>query len=150
MAIVETLVDRFLDAAWAEDGLAESTLAAYRNDLLGFLRAGLFVLNPAERDRFEIGVDRLPDILATRIRAGARVATLRRQLSALRRFCAWLRMHGLLASDPLAGLDPPKLPGRLPGVLSERQVEALLAAPDTQTPLGVRDRATLEVLYASG
>jgi len=150
MDTITANVDRFLDAAWAEDGLAESTLVAYRNDLLGFLRAGLFVLNSAERDRFEIGVARLPAILATRIRTGVRVTTLRRQLSALRRFCAWLRMHGLLASDPLAGLDPPKLPRRLPGVLSERQVEALLAAPDTQTPLGVRDRAMLEVLYASG
>ena len=150
MDTITANVDRFLDTAWAEDGLAESTLVAYRNDLLGFLRAGLFVLNSAERDRFEIGVARLPAILATRIRTGVRVTTLRRQLSALRRFCAWLRMHGLLASDPLAGLDPPKLPRRLPGVLSERQVEALLAAPDTQTPLGVRDRAMLEVLYASG
>lgn len=143
-------IDRFLDAAWAEDGLAESTLAAYRNDLIGFSRSGLFVLSESDAERFEIDATGLPAILAARIRAGAGVTTLRRQFSTLRRFCAWLRLQGRLCADPLAGLDPPKLPRRLPGVLSERQVEALLDAPDTKTPLGLRDRAILEVLYASG
>ena len=145
-----TSVERFLDAAWAEDGLAESTLAAYRNDLIGFARSGLFVSGDSDAGRFEVDAERLPGILASRLREGGSVTTLRRQFSSLRRFCAWLRLHGLLSADPLARLEPPKLPRRLPGVLSESQVEALLNAPDTGTPLGLRDRAMLEVLYASG
>lgn len=143
-------VDRFLDAAWAEDGLAENTLAAYRNDLIGFARSGLFVSEKSNPARVEVDAARLPSILASRLRDGGSVTTVRRQFSALRRFCAWLRMQGQLVSDPLAALEPPKLPRRLPGVLSEGQVEALLNAPDTDTPLGLRDRAMLEVLYASG
>src|SRR6056297_476097 len=150
MAIVETLVDQFLDAVWAEDGLAESTLAAYRNDLIGFARSGLFVSDDSNTACFEIDAARLPGILASRIRDGGSVTTLRRQFSSLRRFCAWLRMHGRLSIDPLATLEPPSLPRRLPGVLSEVEVEALLNMPDTDTPLGLRDRAMLEVLYASG
>jgi len=150
MAIVETLVDQFLDAVWAEDGLAESTLAAYRNDLIGFARSGLFVSDDSNTACFEIDAARLPGILASRIRDGGSVTTLRRQFSSLRRFCAWLRMHGRLSIDPLATLEPPSLPRRLPGVLSEVEVEALLNMPDTDKPLGLRDRAMLEVLYASG
>lgn len=144
------IIDRFLDAAWAEDGLAESTLSAYRNDLVGFARSGLFVSGDSNPQGFEIDAARLPAILATRIRDGGSVTTLRRQFSSLRRFCAWLRIQGRLSADPLATLEPPKLPRRLPGVLSEGQVEALLNAPDTGTALGVRDRTMLEVLYASG
>ncbi|HKL52812.1 MAG TPA: site-specific tyrosine recombinase XerD [Wenzhouxiangellaceae bacterium] len=143
-------IDRFLDAAWAEDGLAENTLAAYRNDLIGFARSGLFVSDDSDTAWFEVDSASLPAILAKRIRDGGSVTTLRRQFSSLRRFCAWLRMQGRLSVDPLATLEPPKLPRRLPGVLSEGEIEALLNAPDTDTPLGVRDRAMLEVLYASG
>ena len=147
---IATVVDRFLDAAWAEDGLAESTLAAYRNDLIGLARSGLFVSDDSNPAGFEIDAARLPAILARRIRDGGSVTTLRRQFSSLRRFCSWLRMQGQLSSDPLAMLEPPKLPRRLPGVLGEREVDALLDAPDTDSPLGLRDRAMLEVLYASG
>ncbi|MGK7295425.1 MAG: site-specific tyrosine recombinase XerD [Candidatus Wenzhouxiangella sp. M2_3B_020] len=142
-----TLIDGFLDAAWAEDGLAEATLAAYRNDLIGFARSGLFVF---EDDRCVVADDRLPALLARRLREGASVATIRRQLSALRRFCAWLRRQGMVDRDPMARLEPPRKPLRLPGVLSEDEVESLLAAPDVGTTRGVRDRALLEVLYASG
>lgn len=147
---IATTVDRFLDAAWAEDGLAESTLAAYRNDLIGLARSGLFVSNDSNSTGFEIDAARLPAILASRIRDGSSVTTLRRQFSSLRRFCSWLRMQGQLAADPLAMLEPPKLPRRLPGVLGEVEVEALLNAPDVDSALGLRDRAMLEVLYASG
>lgn len=143
-------VDRFLDTIWAEDGLAEKTLAAYRNDLIGFARSGLFVSDEPEAVCIEIDAARLPVILASRIREGGSVTTLRRQFSSLRRFCAWLRVQGQLSVDPLATLEPPKLPRRLPGVLSEAEIGALLKAPDPDTPLGVRDRAMLEVLYASG
>jgi len=143
-------IERFLDAAWAEDGLAEHTLTAYRNDLTGFARSGLFV-SGGDNDRgCQVDAARLSALLAERIRNGASVATIRRQFSALRRFCAWLRLHGLLADDPLAALEPPRMPRRLPGVLAESQVEALLSAADGKTALGTRDRAMLEVMYAAG
>jgi len=143
-------IERFLDAAWAADGLADRTLAAYRSDLIGFVRSGLFIDVTGEDLACRIDAARLPLLLAQRIRSGVSVSTIRRQFSALRRFCAWLRLQGLLYGDPLAALEPPRMPQRLPGVLAESQVEALLSAPDVDTPLGLRDRAILEVLYAAG
>jgi len=143
-------IERFLDAAWAADGLADHTLAAYRNDLIGFVRSGLFFDTTGDGEACKIDVGRLPSLLAERIRNGVSVSTIRRQFSALRRFCAWLRLQGLLSEDPLAALEPPRMPQRLPGVLAESEVDALLSAPDVDTPLGLRDRAILEVLYAAG
>lgn len=143
-------IERFLDAAWAADGLADHTLAAYRNDLTGFVRSGLFVSTTSRDEACKIDAGRLPTLLAERIRNGVSISTIRRQFSALRRFCAWLRLQGLLSEDPLAALEPPRMPRRLPGVLAESEVDALLSAPDVDTPLGLRDRAILEVLYAAG
>jgi len=145
-----TLIDRFLDAAWAGDGLADATLDAYRNDLTGFARSDLFALGPDGSTAIEIDSARLVRLLAERLRSGIRVATMRRQISALSRFCAWLRLQGLLEGDPLNHIEAPRRPQRLPEVLSSEQVESLIDAPDVDTPLGVRDRAILEVLYASG
>lgn len=141
------LVDRFIDSAWAEDGLASKSLDAYRNDLNGFDRSGLFV-----SDGRAITVERraLMEIFADRLRNGTQVSSLRRQLSALRRFCAWLRREGQMREDPLANFEAPRSSLRLPVVLSEHEVQSLLDAPDTGTDLGLRDRAMLELLYASG
>lgn len=147
-------IERFLDSVWAESGLADNTLDAYRRDLVGFHRAGLLRFDDSMRagERGAVGIDpaELPGLLAARLRAGASVSSLRRQLSALRRFCAWLRRNGELEGDPLAGLLAPKKPLRLPAMLTESEVEALLAAPDPETGIGVRDRTMLEVLYAAG
>ncbi|MEM7054806.1 MAG: site-specific tyrosine recombinase XerD [Pseudomonadota bacterium] len=140
------LIDRFIDSAWAEDGLAQKTLDAYRNDLIGFDRSGLF---DSAADTF-IAQNRLMKVLAARLRSGLKVSTMRRQISALRRFCAWLRREGLLNQDPLISLAPPRQSMRLPNVLSEQEITALLEAPDIEKPLGLRDRSMLEVLYASG
>lgn len=144
---VQALIDRFIDAIWAEDGLAPRSLDAYRTDLTGFDRSGLFI--SADR-RIEIDREALMREFARRLRNGIAVSTLRRQLSALRRFCAWLRREGHMTGDPLAAFEPPKRPLRLPGVLTEAEVRALMDAPDTDEPLGLRDRAMLEVLYATG
>jgi integrase/recombinase XerD len=144
---LDPLIDRFIDSVWAEDGLAPKSLEAYRNDLSGFHRAGLFV---SSGRRLEVDRRTLMDLFAKRLRGGVQVSTLRRQLSALRRFCAWLRRDGRMADDPLANFEPPRAPLRLPGVLSEHEVQSLLDAPDVDTALGLRDRAMLEVLYASG
>lgn len=147
-------IERFLDSIWAESGLADNTLDAYRRDLAGFHQAGLLRFNVSMRDgeRCAVGIDaaQLPGLLAARLRAGASVSSLRRQLSALRRFCAWLRRNGELEGDPLAGLLAPKKPLRLPAMLTESEVEALLAAPDPESRIGIRDRAMLEALYAAG
>lgn len=141
----EPLIEQFLDACWAEDGLSEHTLTAYRNDLTGIVRSGFFVSrHSADWERT------LPALFAKRLRAGAKVSSLLRLISTLRRYAQWLRREGLLDGDPFARLVTPRRPRRLPEVLSESEVTALLAAPDPSTAIGARDRAILEVLYASG
>ena len=136
----------FIEAIWAENGLAKQTQSSYRRDLEGFARwrdgagGGL------------VGADRaaLFDYLAWRTRSGYSPRSNARLLSTLRALFALQVRRGLRADDPTALLDPPKLPRSLPKALSERDVERLLAAPDVSTPLGLRDRAMLELMYAAG
>ena len=127
-----------------ERGLAENTLSAYRSDLL------LFSVWAAARSRglLEVGPADLSDFMAEQL--GTPVRTVARRLSALRRFYRYQVQRGTLDHDPSARLESPRLARRLPGVLSETQVEELLAAPDVSSALGLRDRAMLELLYASG
>ena len=127
-----------------ERGLAENTLSAYRSDLL------LFSVWAASRNRglLEVGPADLSDYMAEKL--GTPVRTVARRLSALRRFYRYQVQRGTLDHDPSARLESPRLARRLPGVLSETQVDELLAAPDASTALGLRDRAMLELLYASG
>ncbi len=141
------LLERFLDALWMERGLSDHTLAAYRRDLQGLARwleqHGGIALEAATRQ----------DLLAylhSRVSAGAQPRTTARLLSSLRRFYRYLVREQLLTDDPSARIDSPKLGRGLPKALTEAEVEALLAAPDVDDPLGLRDRAMLEVLYASG
>jgi integrase/recombinase XerD len=139
-------IDAFLDALWAEAGVAKATLASYRRDLAGFARwrqgrgGGL-----ATADRAA-----LFDYFASRTRAGYAPRSNARLLSALRAFFAHQLRRGARADDPSALLAPPKLPRSLPKALAEREIDALLAAPDAGTPLGLRDRAMLELMYAAG
>ncbi len=127
-----------------ERGLAENTLSAYRSDLL------LFSVWAASRSRglLEVGPADLSDFMAEQL--GTPVRTVARRLSALRRFYRYQVQRGTLDHDPSARLESPRLARRLPGVLSETQVDELLTAPDVSTALGLRDRAMLELLYASG
>jgi len=141
------LIDAFCDQVWLEDGLAATSLASYRRDLSLWAdwleRAARKALLAADRGDVET-------FLADQFRAKAKATSIGRRLSALRRF---YRMHAALGSigtDPTLRVRAPKLPRRLPKSLSEEQVEALLDAPDTDTTLGLRDRAMLETLYASG
>jgi len=135
------LLDAFCDALWLEDGLSKNTLQSYRRDLeqfAGFL--GKRHLQEAEeRDLFAF--------LAAR---RGRASSAARMLSSLKRFYGWCVRERRIAADPTLKLDPPKRAPRFPKSLSEADVEALLAAPDASTPLGMRDRTMLEVLYASG
>lgn len=139
-------IDAFVEAAWAEQGLAKQTQASYRRDLEGFARwrdgagGGL------------VGADRaaLFDYLAARTRNGYSPRSNARLLSTLRAFYARAVRRGQRQDDPTALLDAPKQPRSLPKALGEREIEALLAAPDIAEPLGLRDRAMLELMYAAG
>lgn len=138
-------LDAFCDAMWLEHGLARNTLAGYRSDLTLFaawlVARGLTLDTAASAD--------LAEYLAEFSRR-AKPASQRRLLSAWRRFYRHLMTHGRIAADPTLSLDSPMNAERFPRTLSEAQVEALLAAPDIDTPLGLRDRSMLELLYASG
>ncbi len=140
-------IETFLDELWMERGLSAHTLAAYRADLEGFARwlqaADQATLLAARRDR-------ILEYLGDRVRRGARPRTTARLLSTLRRFYRWQLRAGRLSEDPTAQVESPRLGRPLPGALSEKDVEALLAAPDPSDPLGLRDRAMLELLYATG
>jgi integrase/recombinase XerD len=135
------LVDAFCDALWLEDGLAKNTLEAYRRDLslLAAHLRGRGLAQAREQDLF--------GFLAAR---RGRATSAARMLSALKRFYRYCLRERRIRADPTVRLDPPKRAPRFPKSLSEADVEALLGAPDAGTPRGLRDRAMLEVLYASG
>jgi integrase/recombinase XerD len=140
------LIDTFCDQVWLQDGLAPSSLSSYRRDLTawaGWLDRRGSSLLAAQRSDVEA-------FLAEQFRAKAKATSIARRLSSLRRFYALQLLQGTLRADPTLRVRAPKLPRRLPKNLSEAQVEALLAAPDPETTLGLRDRAMLETLYATG
>jgi integrase/recombinase XerD len=131
---------------WIEDGLSTQTLAAYRRDLsllAQWLQAqqGRSLQQAREADLLGYMAER---------HAATRASTANRRLSVFRRFCRWALREGLIDADPTLKLQAARTPLRVPKVLSEAQVEALLAAPDVDTPLGLRDRTMIELMYASG
>jgi integrase/recombinase XerD len=139
-ALNEGLLDAFCDALWLEDGLARNTIASYRADLAqfcAFLKKDL--LKVAEKDLFAY--------LASR---KGRASSAARRVSTLKRFYQYCLRERRIGQDPTLKLDPPKRTPRFPKSLSEADVEALLKAPQPSTPLGLRDRAMLETLYATG
>lgn len=142
------LLDEFSDALWLEDGLSRNTLDSYRRDLEKFSdwlaanrRIDLLQTSPADIQAY------LGDLM---LKQNAKASSTGRNISSLKRLFRYLLRQNRIATDPTLQIDTPKLPRSLPKSLSEADVEALLNAPDTQTPLGLRDRAMLEVLYASG
>jgi len=139
-------IDRFIDALWIEDGLSAQTLAAYRRDLTLFAK-----WLQAQHGR-DLTAARESDLLAymAERHAATRATTANRRLSVFKRFSRWALREGLISADPTLKLQAARTPLRVPKVLSEAQVEALLAAPDTDTPLGLRDRTMIELMYASG
>jgi len=137
------VIDRFIDALWLEDGLAANSLAAYRRDLR-HLSDWL-----APQDLLDAGEDQLQRYFAATF-SSSRATTANRRLSAMRRFYRWALREGLVEADPTRRLATAKAPPRFPRTLTEAQVEALLAAPDPESVLGLRDRAMLELLYATG
>jgi integrase/recombinase XerD len=140
------LIDRFIDSLWIEDGLAPLTLAAYRRDL------ALFAAWLAGATGKALTATGEADLLAymSERHALTRATTANRRLTVFKRFFRWALRDHLVAADPTLKLLAARQPLRVPQSLSESMVEALLAAPETSRPLGLRDRTMLELIYASG
>ena len=141
-------IDAFIDALWIEDGLAPLSLAAYRRDLQLYAQ---WLARPdgAGRTLDDSGEVDLLAYMAER-HGSTRATTANRRLTVFRRYFRWALRERRVAADPTLKLLAARQPLRVPKTLSEAQVEALLAAPDTATPLGLRDRCMLELMYASG
>ena len=139
------LIDRFVDALWLEDGLARNSLAAYRRDVcaVGAWLAGRGqpLSAAGEADLFAF----IANVLQS-----AKPASVNRRLAAIRRFYRWLLRDGRIAADPTVNLTSARAAPRFPQTISEAEVEALLATPDVSTARGLRDRAMLELMYATG
>lgn len=140
-------IDRFIDALWLEDGLSANTLAAYRRDLQ--LLADWLAAEGHSTPLPQVDASALMAYVSAR-HAGSRPTSVSRRLSVFRRFYRWAVREHLTTADPTLNMDAPAKRLRMPSTLSEAQVEALLAVPDTATPLGLRDRTMLELMYASG
>ncbi len=139
-------IDEFCDTLWLEDGLAKNSLEAYRRDMTLFSQ-----WLHAERGKavLQTVADDLATYFAER-HASTRPASSNRRLAVLKRFFQFALRQNLVSADPCLRMKSAKQAPRFPKTLSEAQVEALLAAPDVETPLGLRDRTMLEVMYASG
>jgi integrase/recombinase XerD len=133
----------FIERVWSEDGLADRTLEAYRQDLEGLARW----LGPRGRTLAQATRE---DLSAYHGAMPVAVRSMARRQSSFRRFYAHLARSDATRTDPTLLMQRPKMPRSLPKALAEREVESLLLAPDTDTPLGLRDRAMLELMYASG
>lgn len=143
----DSLLDEFCDALWLEDGLSRNTLESYRRDLRLFS-----VWLTAQRRKTLAQAERadLLDYLAHQFQRKSSPRSAARLLSSLKRLYRYLLRENRIQTDPTLQVDAPKLPRSLPKVLTEKDVDALLGAPDVDTALGLRDRAMLETLYASG
>ena len=147
MPVIEhPLVERFLESLWMEKGLSPHTIAAYRSDLAQYQNW----LQERGVELHGSGREAILDHLAWRLSAGYQARSTARFLSGLRGFYRFLLREGLIEQDPTLQVELPQLGRSLPKSLSEADVEALLAAPDIGEPIGLRDRAMLEVLYACG
>ena len=143
------LLDEFFDTLWLEDGLSRNTLDSYRNDLQLFSE-WLRKHSPGSSALTEATHADLLEFLASRVSEKIKASTTSRELSSLKRFYRYLLRQGKITVDPSLNIETPKLRRNLPESLTEKEVEQLLSAPDLCLPLGLRDRAMLEVLYASG
>ncbi len=142
----QSTIERFLDALWMEHGLSQNTLAAYKNDLANLA----FWLNQHQSNLQLATQHNLQAFLAHRFEQGSKNRSSARLLSSMRRFYAWLLRERKISTDPVALIEAPKPEQPLPKTLTEQQVEDLLNAPDLQNDLGIRDKAMLETLYATG
>jgi len=138
-------IDAFIDAMWLENGLAKNTLQSYRSDLMAFgvwLAAQGVALTGCQTYH-------LTDYMAQR-HASSKASSANRRLTVFKRYFRWALRERLIQADPTLSINPARTPSRLPKAITEAQVDALLAAPDLNQALGLRDRTMLELMYASG
>ena len=141
----QAVLEGFCDTLWLEDGLSKNSLSAYRRDLEIFAS---WLDSCHQKTLLQVGVADITAFMA--YRKDDKATTANRRLTVLRRFYKYAVRVNLIDEDPCKTLRAAKQPIRFPSSLSEAQVEALLNSPNTDTPLGLRDRAMLELLYASG
>ena len=144
----QSAIDAFIDALWLEDGLSRNTLAAYRRDL-SLYTVWLNAKEQQQRKLDDSDEDAIRDYFAFR-HAVTKATSANRCLTVFKRYFRWALRENLVPADPTLKLESAKQALRVPKVMSEAQVESLLSAPDDDTPLGLRDRAMLETIYASG
>lgn len=144
---MERWLEEFIHYLAVERGLAQNTLASYRIDLSQYLshlkKQGITSLNQADRNHILTHLYKLQ-------KSGKAPATISRHLAALKHFYRFLMADGLVSEDPTVSLEAPKLAQRLPQVLSTSEVETLLSQPQLADPAGMRDKAMLELIYATG
>lgn len=141
-------IETFIEAMWLEKGLSENTLSAYRADLTKF--AVYLQQSSAKVTLINFEQEFLNQYIATRYDGGLSERSTSRFLSSIRSLCQYMLRQKIRADDPISLMQNPKLPQTLPKTLSESQVEDLLNAPQTDDPIQLRDKAMLEVLYATG
>ena len=142
----QSAIDRFAEALWLEDGLSDNTLAAYRRDLSLFA-TWLFL---AHRLALEVTEEHHLQTYFAERHGQTKATSANRRLTVFKRFFRWALRERLVQTDPTLRMLPAKQALRVPKTLGEAQVDALLCAPDVATDLGLRDRAMLELMYASG
>jgi integrase/recombinase XerD len=142
----QVIIERFIDHLWMENGLSENTLSAYRNDLSGFA----LWLKETGKLLTTVSPAIIQNFLAFNYDIQQKRRSVARLLSTLRRFYLYLLRENQISDDPTRLLESPKGERSLPLSLNEKQIDDLLAAPDITGDLGLRDRAMLEVLYATG
>jgi integrase/recombinase XerD len=147
ISIVEQqIIESFIDHLWMENGLSENTLSAYRNDLAGFA----LWLKVRQQSLTGVNTANIQEFLAYNYQIQQKRRSVARLLSTLRRFFLYLYRENKIVEDPTRLLESPKGERSLPSSLNEQQIDDLLDAPDISDVLGLRDRAMLEVLYATG
>lgn len=142
----QAIIDNFLDSLWLEKGLSDNTLSAYRRDLGSFSQW----LGKKHLDLLKVSRKHITQYLSHRLGLGLKARSTARMLSCLRSLYGYLLRENQLVEDPTLRVENPKLGRPLPDSLTELDVEKLLAAPDVETPIGLRDRTMLEVLYGCG
>ena len=143
---LDALLDRFCDHLWLADGLSPATISSYRQDMKRFSEwATASSVEIADVTRSDV-----ERYLSAQFAEKARASSVNRRLSTLKRFYRWQVEMAMVTGNPCESIDAPRSTRYLPKNLSETQVNSLLEAPDATTPLGERDRAMLETLYATG